>query len=195
MAQFDNLPKTIYNNLDGSDKTTQTLPTKVGAWDMEQLVTKINELTTFIRDMASSNDTGIVSFDNIYGTWVNSPSAPVTTAIQYTLADAKNGAVAGVYYQATDLVITDPDSRIVMLTTDAFESDVLCIVWFAFDEGTGGINVNVQTGDTGNRPLPVGNIRPIITLLGQALAQVTVGTSYTDAGATASDSEDGDITS
>ncbi len=46
--------------------------------------------------------------------------------------------------------------------------------------------VNVGGGDT---------VKPVITLLGSPTAIIAVGTAYTDAGATASDNVDGDITS
>ncbi len=45
--------------------------------------------------------------------------------------------------------------------------------------------------------VPAGSVnqKPEITLLGNVIVQLTVGTAYTDAGATAQDPEDGDITS
>jgi len=57
------------------------------------------------------------------------------------------------------------------------------------NDGNGGIttdavSITVNTNDI-----------PVITLLGDATVNLTVGDSYTDAGATAADTEDGDITS
>ena len=66
----------------------------------------------------------------------------------------------------------------------------------------------VQTGETAGQtikhttagtlaiqtPVPVDTIKPVITLIGNASEVINVGTSYTDAGATASDNKDGVIT-
>lgn len=50
---MDKLSKTVYNNGDGSPKDTQTPDTQVGAWDMEQITEKTNELV----DSANQNPT------------------------------------------------------------------------------------------------------------------------------------------
>lgn len=223
MAQFDNLPKITYNNSDGSDKTTQTLPDKVGAWDMEQIAAKINEMATFNKqgylistsnpskqyvvqnnnwvesvggtDPKSQNTVGTVKFNNIFGNWVNGPSAPIITAIAMDFTAAVNGGTAAVYYKAAVLNISDSSSRIIMRSDSTFISDELCVVWFIYDAGTGGVHVSVQAGDTGNRPSSPGNQKPVITRIGSSSINVEVDTSYTDAGATAYDAEDGNITS
>ena len=142
----------------------------------------------------ASNIVSVVRFDNIYGTWVNSPNAPLTTAITFNLDGARNGAITAVYYKAITLEITDTENRIVMQSIDNFVADELCLIWFAYDEGTGAIHVNVQVGDTGNRPESIGNQRPVITIIGDTAMDVSFGDPYNDAGAIAGDAEDGNIT-
>ena len=44
MASIQNLTKTVYNNADGTPKNYQTPDDEVGAWDMEQIANKINEI-------------------------------------------------------------------------------------------------------------------------------------------------------
>jgi hypothetical protein len=50
MGRFDNLPKTVYNNRNGKPKDQQTPDLKVGAWDMEQITGKVNELAIFSKE-------------------------------------------------------------------------------------------------------------------------------------------------
>ena len=176
MAKYDDLPKKTYDNADGSGKDTQTIPTQVGAWDMEQITGKTNELAAFVKQgydtsvgsptkqFALQNDAwtevvpppdsgpdagdnvlDIVTFKNIHGTWVNSPTAPLTTAITFDYTDALNGAVTAVYYRAPTLEIVDSGNKIVMQSLNAFTADALCIVWFAYDGGSDKIHVNVQS--------------------------------------------------
>ena len=71
MAKFDNLQKTLYNNYDGSDKTSETPPNAVTAWDMEQLVAKINELATIQKQGYDlSKNSPLKSFGLLDGEWV-----------------------------------------------------------------------------------------------------------------------------
>ncbi len=44
MATVNKLTKTEYDNFDGTPKNYQTPPEEVGAWDMEKIVAKINEI-------------------------------------------------------------------------------------------------------------------------------------------------------
>jgi hypothetical protein len=70
--------------------------------------------------------------------------------------------------------------------------------------GTYTVTYNVTDGDGASAvqvsrtvnvvPLDPTNVAPVITLLGSTPVTVTQGTTYTDAGATAADTEDGDIT-
>ena len=60
MAKFEPLIKTHYDNADSSDKTIPTPPTINGAWDMEQITKKINELAAFNKsgyDLSKANPT------------------------------------------------------------------------------------------------------------------------------------------
>lgn len=69
-------------------------------------------------------------------------------------------------------------------------SDTTTAGIFNYKDGTGSALTN-----TGFRPvLLVYNESPVITMLGSSPVSITAGSTYTDAGATASDPEDGNIT-
>jgi len=58
-----------------------------------------------------------------------------------------------------------------------------------------GVEVVIPTASPTPTPVVPDTTAPIITLLGSATVTIAKGTSYTDAGATATDDVDGDITS
>ena len=79
---IDKLNKTEYNNRDGSPKTNPTPSTSVGAWDMEQITGKVDEIVEevnsqgldieFVKegvDLSIANPTIIYGLKN--GSWVN----------------------------------------------------------------------------------------------------------------------------
>ena len=64
-----------------------------------------------------------------------------------------------------------------------------------FIKGSGYIDDIMSVNDSNSNLPKVDTTKPIITLLGDATITLTVGTTYTDAGATATDDVDGNITS
>ena len=89
------------------------------------------------------------------------------------------------------------------LTASNLSFDLLTgnVIYDAVAQGTespidfGSDGEDVGAWDSGLTLLSTDTTPPVITLTGDAIVSVEVGTSYTDAGATASDNIDGDITS
>ena len=135
----------------------------------------------------ASNITVTAKFDNIFGNFVNSYDTPITTPIVHTLTDALNGAIAIVHYQAATLEF-DNISDIEEINQDLFVANEKCKVFMYYNKGNGKITVNVYKGEVAV------NARPVITMLGTTPVNVIENDTYNDAGATATDVEDGDIT-
>ena len=71
MAKFSKLTKTEYENGNGAPKDTPTDANKIGAWDMEQITGKINEVVEFISEgyaLSKSTPNSYICLKN--GSWV-----------------------------------------------------------------------------------------------------------------------------
>jgi hypothetical protein len=115
-------------------------------------------------------------------------SASVTVALGSTYTDA--GATA------TDNVDGDITSRIVKTSNVNTQAAGTYTVTYNVSDAAGNAATPVTRTVTVSSSAPSGDTtRPVITLLGSATVNLSVGASYTDAGATATDNVDGDITS
>tara|TARA_R110002012_G_scaffold140357_2_gene297879 strand:+ start:2460 stop:3575 length:1116 start_codon:yes stop_codon:yes gene_type:complete len=146
-----------------------------GSTQKELVTTEYLEYAAITLNNSSSNEVGDVLFDNM-NTWIGSPSSPITTSISYDLTNSFNGAVACVYYKAPTLSINDASNRIVIKNEGDFVADELCLIWMALDRASGSIHVNVQSGDTGNRPSSLDNQ---YTLTFSSLVANLISTSFT----------------
>lgn len=99
----------------------------------------------------AGNTTINAVFHNIYGEWINSPSDPVTSTINFDLAGSVNGGIASVYFKGSSLNFT---GGTVVIKSGTFIANELILVWIIYDKGSGGFHVNIQTGFTGNLPDP-----------------------------------------
>ncbi len=97
-------------------------------------------------------------------------STPTTYVITYSSTDASGAAVTA----RRSVIVGNPDGTVNIGQQGA---------------GAGGSSTN--TGST----TPADTVAPIVTLNGAAAIQLTVGDTFTDPGATASDAVDGDLTS
>ncbi len=183
-ATYTDAGATASDNVDG-DITSRVVATsnvntaKVGAYTV----------TYNVKDNAGNAATPVVRAVNVVDTTppvitlLGSATVTVTVGTAYTDADAT----------ASDNVDGTITSRIV--TTSNVNTNAV---------GTYTVTYNVKD-NAGNAATPVvrtvvvqtapDTTPPVITLLGSAQVTLTVGAVYTDAGATASDNVDGDITS
>jgi|GEM_PF-4229782 hypothetical protein len=128
---------------------------------------------------------------------VNGSSAPDGTTIEAKIDGAvvaTNTTTDGVYGSNPNIFfITDPDGNrdgdIVSFFVDGVDSESTAV----FSNGTL-TNLDLTITEEGFVPPEADTTAPAITLLGEVDITLTVGDSYTDAGATALDETDGDIT-
>ncbi len=112
----------------------------------------------------SSNATVTAVFDNILGTWVNTPSSAGSGNIALSTAGAVNGGVAAVYYKGDVLDENSFTGGTVTIMSGQNVDDELCLVWIVYDKGNNAFHVNIQTGFTGSTPPPSGETAPVITV-------------------------------
>lgn len=120
---------------------------------------------------------------NAYNSLLNVDITPPTAIFTYSKTDQTNGNVIATLVPSEPVNITNNSG----LNTRTFTENGSFT--FEFEDAAG--NVGSATATVSN----IDKVRPIITFSGSTPVNITQGEAYADAGATASDNFDGDITS
>lgn len=117
--------------------------------NIKDLISSLSELL-FIKDVSqtqvpgeATNNTTNALFNNIFGTWINTPSSPVTGVINFDLSGAVNGGICAVYFKAA--VLSFSGGTIIIKSGDIVPNE-LALIWIIYDQINAGFNVNIQTG-------------------------------------------------
>lgn len=143
-----------------------------------------------------------ISFNMPSGSFYNSPDDPYIDTIPINIIDSgenslgynndsKNGNIAGVWFKTSNSAVGYSGFSNQILKSGELISGEVCIVWLCYDKSNGIIIQSIQSFS----PAYVLNVRPVITLIGASNINTEIGQAYSDSGATATDTEDGDITS
>lgn len=152
---------------DGSETTADSFTYRADDGASQSDVATVTITITPVNDAPVITLNGSANVDVIVGS--------VFTDAGATAADAEDGDISGDIVVGGDVVDTGTTGTYV-ITYDVTDSGGAAAAQVTR-------TVNVVTNDA-----------PVITLLGDADVDVLQGTMYTDAGATAADSEDGDLT-
>ncbi len=131
------------------------------------------------------------SIINLYLT-VNPLPTDTTAPVITVLGDNPASVIVGSTYTDAGATATDNvDSNVIVTSTGSVNTAVIgtYIITYTATDSSGNSATATRTVNV------VDTTTPVITLLGNNPASVVVGSTYTDAGATASDNVDGDITS
>lgn len=99
----------------------------------------------------ATNKTGTATFLNPVGTWVGTPSVPITGTITLDETGALDGYTAAVYFVGTEVLFT---GGVVVLQSGILVENELCIVWIIYNAQNNAFIVNIQNGATGVIPPP-----------------------------------------
>ena len=112
--------------------------------------------TVYVKDydlVQSSNEVTVITFKNIFGTWINTPSSPiVSSTLPLDTTQSVNGAVTAVYYKGNVLDKTKFTGGTIVILNGVNVLDELCLVWLVYDKDSDAFHVNIQTGFTGDLP-------------------------------------------
>lgn len=101
-----------------------------------------------ILDIAVKNNTTTVDFTSIGGTWVGTPSSPITSLpIVLDKTGAVNGAVTAIYYKGSVFDNSDFSGGSIKIMSGANLDNELCIIWITYDLQNDVFIVNVQKSD------------------------------------------------
>lgn len=115
-----------------------------------------DEVTTIGSSEAGNTTTNAV-FHNINGEWINTPADPITGVINFDTTHAVNGGLAAVYFNGSSLIFS---GGTVIIQSGEFVPNELILVWIIYDKGSNGFQVSIQSGFTGNIPIPPDDITP-----------------------------------
>ncbi len=186
-------------------------------WNASENAVTMN--ATFIDGVSALNgtfgyylaDTGIASFVPLFSTGSNrlyptvgtinrgqnmSFTVPADEKIGFALASEASGG--NVYFSITENALTMSDTDTVVTYNAGNNSYIL-----GFEDNTSDTSdfdyndvvIDLRITDCGNGPTGPSNSAPVLTLLGDNPMNIIVGSTFTDPGATATDTEDGDLTS
>ena len=118
---------------------------------IEALLDVVYELNGTELVAGEAQNTTTVSFNNIYGGFINSPASPITTStITFDLTSAKNGGVVEAYYEGN---ILTKDSfiggTIISFSNGGQVANELCFIWVVYDKGNNVFFVNIKADWTG----------------------------------------------
>ncbi len=145
-------------------------------------------VTYNVSDAAGNPATQVTRTVNVVDT-----TLPVITR----LGLATTSLVVGTVYTdagATALDNVDGNITASIIAVNPVNKDVVGTYTVTYNVTDSSGNVAVQKTRTVNVIAAVDNVSPVITVVGSSTVSLTVGTTYTDAGATALDDIDGDIT-
>ncbi|MFH1256283.1 MAG: immunoglobulin-like domain-containing protein [Candidatus Diapherotrites archaeon] len=183
--------KTFYS-IDGGAQQNETPPLEFNL----NFSPGSHTIAYFSQDNADNNENPLVlAFDlNVIDTNTADTTPPVITLIGQDV----NVEVFSVYVDAGATALDDIDGDLTafILTVNSVNTNVLGFYTVTYDvndsSGNPAIQVTrtVNVTDTNTQDI----IPPVITVLGPNPSSVAQGTTYVDAGATAADNVDGDIT-
>lgn len=187
----------------GDDDETVHLEIQLTVTDSQGLVSEMDSIRMYIDSNAGINPTHTNSIVNPLGSSVGTPITITSTItntgnsgtalVDIELFNSSNEQVAQAFYDASTLdsgVATDFTLDFTPTVADTYRVAVGLIEdgWGGLYEWTNDALSFAVTGGGG------GNTAPVITVTGANPLNLTVGDTYTDPGATATDSEDGDLT-
>jgi len=164
---------------------TASIPGAIWIWSVDPVANPlVNETSTFTRTFSLS---GTVT------------SGALDMAADNSFSVSLNGhalaADPGEFnYTTTKHYVVDPAWFVVGTNTLTFTVTNFGLAASTYQTNPAGLLYELSIGPCGVTPPPVINGVPTITLLGANPFYVTVGTTFTDPGATATDTKDGNIT-
>lgn len=126
-----------------------------------ELIDQINaQLTHFAtqvgNDVTSENITDITKFDKGAGNYVNSPALPWTSSnIPLEITGVVKGGFVAIWYKGPVLSKTSFTGANITMISGFNVFNELCRVMIDCDKTSGAFSVNIQTGFTGDFPIPI----------------------------------------
>lgn len=94
----------------------------------------------------STNATITAIFNNVYGTWINTPNIPGSGNIVLDLTNAVNGGMAALYYKGALIDENTFTGGTIVILSGTNILNELCLVLILYDKESNGFMVNIQSG-------------------------------------------------